>query len=621
MADLKSLVHDYVPYFKALLVDIEALTGLDMNRDLRQIEQRTASEGLSFLTKTLPSFYKHTLWCVEEGSWTPIVGFKRQRKGPLPCFLGGLVRGLFEDDGSLKIARMSPYLGYIGQLCTFLYKCEFPYTKAQEAKRLRKFKEVEEELPEFMGRFSSETETILLNAIELARELFHDFEVTELPRHGPGAVADGAKAEEKYNFQFSDRIDEVFPYEEWFWPNLVYNTPDYGMYQWESKTRLLRLLYHDTDPDVDCKIPPARGIFVNKDSRGPRYISAEPKELMWLQQAVGRSIMRFLEKHPLTEGTVNFSRQGVNARLALLSSISRKFATIDLEDASDRVSLALVRLLLPSRLVRLLEACRSDSAVLPDGSLMRLKKFAPMGSACCFPIESVVFWLLATACVEYNTGRDGAACKGQVYVYGDDIIIIKKHAPLLKKVFGDVNLVINERKSFVKGPFRESCGMDAIDGIDISTVKLRRAAPLGKADVSSIISWTETSNLLFYAGFWRTAQAVLSEVENHVHVPYVPYQSGAFGKTGLTQHFEVKGKTISWDKRYQLRRFKTRHVKMANTDWSENSCPSTVTCHALTKESRNDDDLSFLTGKSDASTMTVATGALLLLRYGYQWLT
>jgi hypothetical protein len=121
----------YVEFLCIVLSDIEAVTGLDLRLDAREIEHRVAHEGLTFVTRILPTFYKAILAGIELGKLSPIRGFKHSRSGPLPKFLQGLVRLLFSEDGTLRIDRDPYAVGYIGTLCLMIYKVEFPYTDAQ----------------------------------------------------------------------------------------------------------------------------------------------------------------------------------------------------------------------------------------------------------------------------------------------------------------------------------------------------------------------------------------------------------------------------------------------------------------------------------------------------------
>jgi hypothetical protein len=592
MANMKSLVEEtdiYVRLVSSLLFDVGALEGIDVEYDVREIARRTQCEGLSFLTKTLPKFFKHCLMCIESGSFIPIAGFQKQRSGPLPLFLGGLVELLFDKStGDLLQNRVSESLGYIEQICTFLYKCEFPYTNIQMKRRLDSFKAIEEEMVDKIGPRDYMTTTALIIAIDIAQELFKNFSLERaVPRHGPGAVANRERAEEKYKFVFSDRIDSVFPYDEWFIPmgesqltETVCQVALSGLrgesfFIANSEEDMLRLFLlqdvfvnSENHEEADMRFV-ARGLFVNKDSRGPRYISAEPKEHMWLQQAIGHSLMEYLQNSKLCKGHLNFSDQSINANLALESSLSRKYATLDMADASDRVSLALVREVLPSRLVRLLEACRSNSALLPDGTVLPFRKFAPMGSACCFPIESVLFYILVTACVVMDTGKDPEAASRKVYVYGDDIIVDVACVPTIIRVLSDLGLVFNKDKSFVQGPFRESCGVDAIDGINITPIKLRHAAPKSKHDSTSLISWLAASDMLFRNGYWRCANELVTHVKKFTRVRYVAPQSGLFGISGYEAAVEVAEAPCGWDRDVHALYFHLNHVKKRTTEWAD----------------------------------------------------
>lgn len=550
MPNLKSQVEEFLSFLKSCFLDVELLTGLDMGRCFLEVEQRGRHEGIPFLTKTLPNFYKHVLMCVEKGNFLPIVGFRKRRSGPLPLFLGGLVGMLFDSDGCLRKDRQSAGLGYISQLCGLYYKTEIPYTAEQEMEAGKKFLELEESLEEvvYTGPKSADVEKIIDNAIMLARAIFKDFKVDRNPRHGPGAVAGGEKGFDKYNFEHIQSVDDVFPFEEWFFPTSV---ESYTHSSFPSKvlfkpknTELWNIFKRSLKRPVlkEYKLRQSRVCFVNKDSRGPRVISCEPKELQWLQQAIGQSIMRWVENHPLTRGAVNFTDQQINADLALESSKNRRFATLDMADASDRVTMALVRGILPTNLVRLLEASRSLSARLRVPKLeVHLKKFAPMGSACCFPVESIIFFILSAATLMFYRDCTPEAAKRRIYVYGDDLIVRTSDARLIVESLERFQLKFNNSKCFVDGPFRESCGVDAIDGILVTPVRLRTLFPKSRKDVSSIISLTETSNLLFYAGFWNAADWARKRVERILKKPlqYVPYQSGCLGVTGFRSGYQI----------------------------------------------------------------------------------
>jgi len=204
-------------------------------------------------------------------------------------------------------------------------------------------------------------------------------------------------------------------------------------------------------------------------------ISCEPAELMYIQQGLMRLLYETIETQPLTAGQVNFTDQTINRKLAERGSRDGGLCTIDLSDASDRVSLDLVRRVFPPNWVRCLEACRSEETILPDQSIVKLNKFAPMGSSCCFPVEALVFWACAQAAIDTRRGvRPLQSGLNHVYVYGDDIITDSFYYESVVEGLELVGLKVNKSKSYAKGPFRESCGGDFHNGMDVTPVRVRK---------------------------------------------------------------------------------------------------------------------------------------------------
>jgi hypothetical protein len=164
---------------------------------------------------------------------------------------------------------------------------------------------------------------------------------------------------------------------------------------------------------------------------------------------------------------VNFTNQQPNQLGALLGSQEGKYSTLDLNEASDRVSVDLVRLLFPNWVQPYLFACRSLSTVLPGGKEITLRKFAPMGSALCFPVLALTVWSLLTAGAPDQDTRDS------ILVYGDDVIVPTAYAESAMTILESFGLRVNRDKSCTKGFFRESCGMDAYKGIPVTPVRIR----------------------------------------------------------------------------------------------------------------------------------------------------
>lgn len=251
----------------------------------------------------------------------------------------------------------------------------------------------------------------------------------------------------------------------------------------------------------------AKTVLVPKDSRGPRLISEEPLEFMYIQQGQYKKIVEHLQSHPLTRGHVNFTDQSINGRLALEGSISGDIVTLDMKEASDRISLWLVKSLFENQplLLRQLLATRTEATELPDGEIYLMRKFAPMGSANCFPIESVLHWCLAVSSLTVLGNVPLKRALKSVYVYGDDIIVKgENHVPLLE-AFPHFMLKFNESKSCTSGIFRESCGTDAVLGQDVGVLKIKKPLPNRPYDANGYVSYLAYINRLWDDAYYSSS--------------------------------------------------------------------------------------------------------------------
>lgn len=293
-------------------------------------------------------------------------------------------------------------------------------------------------------------------------------------RHGPGAVAERLDSVERYYMVgIPERILSCVPLEQ-FQPVWSLQTP------------------------VQADDVPARVIAVPKTAKKPRLISIEPSYNQFAQQGYLAVLAEELDKMRIC----SFADQTPNQILALRGSKDGSVATIDLSEASDRVSWGLVRSLFSwnSNFVRILEATRSRVVQLPSGDELVLNKFASMGSALTFPIEVMVFTsIVISAICEYERNHSRSyirslAKRSDIRVYGDDIIVPTQYYPIVTRYLEEYGLKVNMTKSFHKGDFRESCGVDAYDGVDITPVYVRRRLPSSRRDVSELVSLVSFRN-------------------------------------------------------------------------------------------------------------------------------
>lgn len=500
--------------YKHVLMDI----GLHW-RDIQCITRRARSEGYSFFTKTLPVLGKAFDRALSSGNFKLPTNFKKASgKSALPAFLGSLFRQVFADDGSLLSSASAISVQQIRQVCFFAYKTNLPYTPSQEESVLNRFVETEQELQSF---HVSENDPILKFGNLLVKSVFDGFDPDALAfKHGPG-ITSNVPVTEKFEHKLS-----ALPSVSHFSKHFFFNAED-------GVTRLDRYPVYRTD-DYFRVGTGAKVILVPKDSRGPRLISCEPAENQFIQQGILEFMVRRLESHPITGGQVNFTDQTINRELARSGSMSKKWATLDLKDASDRVHMdVFVALFKDTRILDSLLASRSVFTTLPDGRRVGLKKFAPMGSACCFPVMATcIYAMLYAAFIGYGMLPDLAS--RSIYVYGDDIVVPSSMAQFAMEVLERYCLRVNKDKSFVSSRFLESCGLDAFDGNDVSPIRLR-TLPCKTTSLTvspnklEVVSLVETANHLSRLGYSKTSGYLYSCVEQllgslpygYPHSPYL----------------------------------------------------------------------------------------------------
>lgn len=311
-------------------------------------------------------------------------------------------------------------------------------------------------------------------------------------RHGPGAVANRERGDEKWSFMY-------------------------------DCLRLQPELYCDPYGDsigtrVDKVNLYSRLCVVPKDFRGHRLICAEPKELQFAQQGLLKILEGILANSRLTNRHIALDDQMPSFNM----SRHLKFGTIDLKDASDRITIRLLRFLLPREIFKLVTRFRSDGIILPDGTILKQYKTAfTMGNALCFPMETLVFWALSLATIATNSGSSitpnlspfksrlktvmpiqhweftDDTCrwireirKIPLRVFGDDIIVPIEWVTPVSEILVAAGLVVNTDKTCELSLVRESCGSWWYSGFDCRITKLKYAATL------DLQSWTSFQDVI-----------------------------------------------------------------------------------------------------------------------------
>lgn len=390
------------------------------------------------------------------------------------------------------------YLQGLRQVLLFGYKAEARPNDTQIAEAQASFEKTDSECadaaehlfsafagPTWAG--SKELRGILESARRLVGRVLANADLLDIvPSHGPGAVFPPSKPGMRSDFHLPNAdLQQWYPFDSYFLS---------GLHSLSEKIGSEGITANDAGPAV------AKLVAVPKDSRGPRLICVHPKELVWIQQGQRRVLEHAMDTHPMTRGRINFHDQSVNGAIALASSSSREYCTLDLKDASDRISCALVEILFSSenstRTYDILAASRATWARLIDGRRIRLHKFAPMGNAITFPVEALVFWSVVRAGIQQSYG---VICS-DVYVFGDDILVPSAYAEGAIRALELVGLIVNKNKSFVKGFFRESCGVDAFKGFDVTPLRLKVSGVSTVTEAVSICDLAKRARLRGYSG-------------------------------------------------------------------------------------------------------------------------
>lgn len=202
---------------------------------------------------------------------------------------------------------------------------------------------------------------------------------------------------------------------------------------------------------------------VPKTALTDRTIAIEPLMNVYLQLGVDSIIRQRLKKR----WKIDINSQELNQTLARQGAEDGSYATIDLSAASDTISLKLCEMLLPVAWYDLLLTLRCPKGEL-DGVVGSFDKVSSMGNGFTFALETLIFGALTRLAMKRLKNHS------QIAVFGDDIVVPTPVAEALIKLLNIFGFSINSEKSFLDGPFRESCGSDWFLADDVRPVFLTR---------------------------------------------------------------------------------------------------------------------------------------------------
>lgn len=403
-------------------------------------------------------------------------------------------------------------LRYVLSFLSFGKRCPYADTEALQAEAFRSWMEVEERIGEAekaLPEWLSDLKVIITTT--LAPHFSH----VPLPSHGSGRVSEeGVKDlsekhlvidRESFAIKVLSRFGLGVASEVWL-PGCC--TDQYGPF-----------------------LPPedrARLKFAYKNISTLRSICMEPVTYQYAQQSVRFWLEKAIERSPLHH-FIRIKDQSYNSEAARLGSMYHDTDTLDLSAASDSLLTEVVRRVFPSRLLKYLLGTRSRGVILPDGSTYHPKKFAPMGSACCFPVQSIVYAsvILRAYCLYLygerpitpelvrtviglinHDGEPSLTGMSAARVYGDDLVVDSRVTQTVIAMLTSLGFKVNTSKSFMgSSPFRESCGGYFVNGMDVKPVSLKLSFKeyIGISPGKLISSMVSLANRAHEAGFMTLA--------------------------------------------------------------------------------------------------------------------
>lgn len=203
-------------------------------------------------------------------------------------------------------------------------------------------------------------------------------------------------------------------------------------------------------------------VTVPKNAKTDRVIAIEPGMNLWFQKAIGSMIRKRMARFG-----VDLNSQDKNQQFAHEGAFLGHLATVDFRSASDSISLAVVRELIPAHWLKLMELTRSVVGVNKK-QVIRWEKFSSMGNGFTWELESLVFYAAALAVCDYNR-----LSSADVSVFGDDVIIPSELFTSYSSFCAYLGFLVNPKKSFSSGCFRESCGAHYFEALDCKPLYLK----------------------------------------------------------------------------------------------------------------------------------------------------
>lgn len=506
--------------------------GLD--RDLQTIEKRFKNEGYGFLTVALLSLDEALLVGLSSGKFTCPSNFKPVRGGAIPRFLSGMLCEVFEPlSGILKDDIDFGVLKSLRELLRLFKKIQLQQNEVDKlhSEAVTEFFRCDELakqviLPDRLDHHIGRVSKLILST--LSSKSIHE----GVFRHGPGAVYEGLSANQKWKALLNSVKNAEFDLDTFGYGDFEVGLSDL------SERPLVPVSMDPVSFVCGASSSKARLISVPKSSTSRRTITVEPVLNQFRQQGLMTLLRESISECGVLSKSIDLTDQTHNQKLALEGSLFDNWATIDLKSASDLLSVKLVESVFRHQgsFFDLMMDCRSSSVESDLTATEHLGKFAGMGNALTFPVQSICFTVTCIAAILDVRGQTPTywnvrRAARHIRVFGDDIIISTQYAHQCVDWLHAVGLKVNVKKSFLTGNFKESCGVDAFRGVDITPLYLSHRPDATVATPELIANYVSLSNQSWMRGLYKFSNYLREVVEDLLRkrLPLVSRKSGALG--------------------------------------------------------------------------------------------
>lgn len=207
-----------------------------------------------------------------------------------------------------------------------------------------------------------------------------------------------------------------------------------------------------------------RVTFVPKNAKTSRSIAIEPALNLMLQLGTNKVLSKKLKRFG-----IDLNSQELNRLFSRIGSKDGLFSTLDLQGASDSISLSLCKAVLPEDWYSFLYKLRCPNGLLNDETLI-YEKISSMGNGFTFALESAIFAAFIYAAYLYYGIKPSFG--NNALVFGDDLIVRTPAVPLVIKALKLGGFSLNLDKTFTSGYVRESCGSDWFKGLPVRPIFL-----------------------------------------------------------------------------------------------------------------------------------------------------